>query len=134
MNINGFELVNSDKVERAINGTVSSKGAMVGGVGEAAVPEAILAEYDRLGGLIKKGGDKVKTGSFFDFKAKAPRDVPEVVFIYNVNGRFVEVPEGQQLPGEVRAAKMLEEEAVTEEETVEPTEEKQGKKSAKKVD
>lgn len=109
MEINGYTLVNPDKVERAINGSVTSKGMMLGGVGEEATDEAKLAEYDRLGGLVTRGTDKVKMGSFYDFKLKKPRETPEIVFVYRVNGQLVEVPDGEVLPGEVRAAKILEE-------------------------
>lgn len=92
--INGFKLENAAKLERAE--TVVGSDATT-----------LLAEYDRLGGLITKNGDKVKTGSFYDFEAKKPRAKPKVVFVYTVDGEFVDVPEGEELPGEVRAARTL---------------------------
>lgn len=70
----------------------------------------LLAEYDRLGGLITRNGQKVKTGCFYDAKAKAPFDEPKIVYLYSIGGRVVEVPEGAELPGEVRAANILAEE------------------------
>lgn len=77
--INGFVLCNADKLYRVIHGSMGAGGMLTGGLGEDATPEAILAEYDRNGGLIRTAeGEKVITGSFYDFKAKAPRKVPQV--------------------------------------------------------
>src|SRR3990167_4102542 len=77
--INGFVICNADKLHRVINGTMSDGGSLSGGLGEGAAPEAILAEYDRMGGLIRTAeGAKVVTGSFYDFKAKAARKTPQV--------------------------------------------------------
>ncbi len=73
--INGYVLVNSEKFNRAIFGTVGAEGKMTGGVGEGASPEAILAEYDKLGGLILKDGVKMEMGSFYDFENKCPREI-----------------------------------------------------------
>lgn len=94
--LNGFKCENLSKLNRAAEAVGSNDDA------------ALLAEYDRIGGYITKNGEKVKTGSFYDFKAKAARKKPQIVFIYSVNGSLVEVPEGAELPGEVRAAKILE--------------------------
>lgn len=101
-----------DKVERAINGSVGAQGSLVGGVGKEATPEAIIAEYDRLGGLIvkikpglkpedlnlpedatpeeklkaekklMKMSYKVKTGSFYDFKKGEARAKPQVLLVF----------------------------------------------------
>lgn len=106
MNIGEYTLVNAEKVERAINGTLGKDAAFKGGVGSEN-PEALMAEYDRLGGLITKGGERVKTGCFYDFKAKKPKENPEVVFLYRVNGTEVEVPEGAEKPLAVKAAEVL---------------------------
>ncbi len=107
MEINGYILVNTDKVKRAIYGTISSGGMLTGGVGENASDMAKLVEYDRLGGLITKGGYKVKTGSFYDFQKGKARVTPEVNFIFrDLNGEAVEVPEGEELPLEVKAAQI----------------------------
>lgn len=129
MNVKGYSLVNTEKLDRALNGTPMDDSRTVGGVGGGAYFEegvwkkegselskketdalefSLLAEYDRIGGLIRKNGDKVQTGSFYNFKARAPHEKPRVVFVYKVNNRFVEVPEGTELPGEVKAAKILE--------------------------
>jgi hypothetical protein len=105
-NINGFELVNLNKLERAVYGSMSAEGSLKGGVGEGASDAAIIAEYDRLGGLITKDGDKVLTGSFYDFEAKKPRSVPEVSFVFrDLDGDEVVIAEGAAVPMSVRAAK-----------------------------
>jgi len=117
MEIEGYTLVNPDKIERAINGTTNNKGEIVGGVAktDGSYDEGeLIAEYDRIGGLIRKGEDKVKTGSFYDFKAKGVRKEPKVVFVFRVNGQEVEVEDGEVLPGVVRAAKVLAEKPVKE--------------------
>lgn len=119
MNIKGFELVNEEKANRALNGTQRGDGTMFGGIIKedgSYDDNALLAEYDKLGGLITKNGDKVKTGSFYDFKTRKALKEPKVVFEFFVNGKFVEVPEGVEMPGEVKAAKILKEEAVEESE------------------
>jgi hypothetical protein len=111
MNIKGFELVNEEKVERAINGTVNSLNEKIGGIiaEDGTYDEnELLAEYDKLGGLITKEGDRVKTGSFYDFRNKKMLSKPNIVFIYNVNGKIVEVEDGKELPGIVKAARELE--------------------------
>lgn len=99
MQAEGFELVNTAKLDRA-----KEK------LPENASDHDILVAYDKLGGLITKGGQKVKTGCFYNPKTKAAIAEPKVIYLYAVNGRIVEVPEGTELPGEVRAAKILEEE------------------------
>ena len=107
MNIKGYDLANSDKVERMLNGSMGSGGKLYGGVGEKAADEEKLAEYDRLGGLITKGGNKVKTGSFYDFEKKQPREKSEVVFVFkDLEGRVVNIPEGEEVPIEVKAAEI----------------------------
>lgn len=107
MNIKGFTLDNEEKVGRAILGSMGSEGTLKGGVGEDATEEAKLAEYDRLGGLILKGDNKVKTGSFYDFKKQKPRETPEVVFVFrDIDDNEVEVPEGEAIPMKVKAAEI----------------------------
>lgn len=110
MIVGEYNLVNEEKVERAIKGSTNAEGIYVGGVQKedgSYEDAALIAEYDRLGGLITRENDKIKTGSFYDFKAKRPRAVPEVFFVYRVNDKEVEVPDGKELPGLVRAAKIL---------------------------
>ncbi len=68
MKILGYELINPEKVDRAINGSITREGKATGGVGDDATDELILAAYDRLGGLILKDGDKVQTGCFCDLE------------------------------------------------------------------
>lgn len=103
-----FEAVNEEKMERAISGTLSRNAQRVGGVGDEAEDSAKLAEYDRLGGLVKLGGDKVKRGCFWDFKGKKAVKTPVVLLSFNINGKNVDVPADEPLPSEVRAAKAAE--------------------------
>lgn len=131
-NVKGFELLNPEKVERALVGTVTRSGALSGGVQApdgTYNDDALLAEYDRLGGLIRKGDDKVKMGSFFDFKAKKPREKATPVLEFRINGRVQEVPMDEPLPPVVRAAKLAAE--MDKNEAVEKAEEKAEKKANK---
>lgn len=107
MRVGDYDLANEEKYRRVIDGTQGGDGGLVGGLGVDASEEDILAYYDKFGGLITKNGDTVKNGSFWDFKAKKPLAKPKVFFVYRINGRVVEVPEGTELPGEVRAARLL---------------------------
>lgn len=109
LTVGEYTAVNSYKLDRAINGTMGSKGALVGGVGSDADPKEILAEYDRLGGLILKGKYKVKTGSFYDFKAKKPFAKPSPVLVFSFGGEFTEVPADEPIPVEVRAQEQAQE-------------------------
>ena len=92
MTINGYELVNPEKLDRAINGTVGRDGRSNGGVGTEN-EDAIIAAYDKLGGLILKDGLKVKMGSFYDFVNKKPREEAEVSYMTEIEGEIVEVTE-----------------------------------------
>lgn len=108
--VKGFTLVNAQKVERALYGAPNSENEMIGGIADADGTyddDKLLAEYDRLGGLIKKGDDNVKTGSFYDFKKKQPKEKPTVDFVYRVNGQEVIVPAGKELPGIIKATRIL---------------------------
>ncbi len=72
--IGEFILVNQEKIDRVINGIIGKNGQLVGGLGKDASEEAIIAEYDRIGGLIRnKDGQKIAIGSFYDFENKKPR-------------------------------------------------------------
>lgn len=105
MKVGKYSFANEEKLNRAIHGTVMSGGTAQGGVGEDAKPADLLAEYDRLGGLILfEGKYRVKTGSFYDFKAKKAVAKPKPILLFNVNGETVEVPAGKELPIEVQAA------------------------------
>lgn len=140
MEIQGYTLLNKEKVERALNGTPRGNGSPIGGIARgvyfndetnvwmrdgsnltpdevSSLENSLLAEYDKLGGAIKRGGDLVKMGSFYDFKSNTPRSKPKVSFEFRVNGKVVEVPDGAELPGVVKAAKILEEEEAKVEET-----------------
>lgn len=105
--INGYFCQNEEKFGRAVNGGMSSEGTLVGGVGASASPGAKLAEYDRLGGLIQFAGRKVKTGSFWDFKAKKAIASPEPLWFIRSEGEVVEIPVGEALPIEVQASELV---------------------------
>lgn len=114
MPIGEFILANPEKVNRAIHGMTSRGGGLVGGVGEGEGAEweaKLIAEYDRLGGLITKDNAKVKTGCFYDFDAKKPVAKPNVILLFRVNGDEVEVPDGEPLPLAVRAQQVVDEAA-----------------------
>lgn len=105
--VKGYQLLNAEKVERALFGQPVNGGTK-GGIAKedgSYDDDALLAEYDRTGGLIRKNGDRVKTGSFYDFKKKAPREKPEIVFVFNVNRQEIEVKAGKPVPGIVQAVK-----------------------------
>lgn len=109
--IDGFTLVNADKVNRALDGAMNDKGIFVGGVRKAdgTYDKAeLLAEYDRIAGLIKKGDDKVRTGSFYDFAARRARLEPKVEFEFRVNGEIVIVPAEKEKPNAVKAVQIAE--------------------------
>ena len=113
MQVKDFELLNDSKVERALNGVPQADGTSKGGIANedgTFDEDKLLCEYDKLGGCIKRGGDKLKSGCFYDFKKRKPRVIPQLAFSYRVNGREIEVPEGAELPGIVKAAKLLAEE------------------------
>lgn len=104
-----YELVNEEKANRAIYGMIGPEGSSQGGVGEGASDEAVIVEYDRLGGLIKKGKYKVKTGSFYNFPKKKAHVKPEVVFVFRVDGEVVEIGADEEIPLEVKASETVKE-------------------------
>lgn len=118
-----FTLENEEKVRRAAEGNETTRG-----VGWKDV-DALAVAYDKLGGLITKGGRKVKGGVFWDFKKKVAKKKPEVIFLIPVSGKIVEVSEGEAMPLEVQAAELLER-AEAEEKEVKRIE-KKNKKEAK---
>lgn len=115
MNIQGFELVNDEKIERAQHGTITRGGVLTGGLDQLvregklsredneAYETALLAEYDRLGGLVMKNGVKVKTGSFWDIKLKVMRPEPQLSYMIEVEEEIMEVDEEEALA--LKAAK-----------------------------
>ena len=126
----GYTLVNAEKVDRALNGILKPDSTRVGGIGGGAYQENdiwkrdgveltdeevsklefdLLAEYDKYYGFIKRGGDKVQAGSFYDFKGRQPRKEPKVSFVYRFGSKVVIVPDGVELPGEIKAQKILKE-------------------------
>jgi len=127
MEIQGYILSNLEKLDRALNGVQLSNSNRSGGVGNEAYFDgvwkrgdkelseeevvklefAVLAEYDKFAGTIKRGEDKVKNGSFWNFKAKKPHITPIVEFVYRFGNKVITVPDGVELPGEVKAKKML---------------------------
>jgi hypothetical protein len=60
MIIKGYTLVNEIKAEEAVRAAGDNE-------------VAILAEYDKRGGLIKKDGVKVENGTFWDFENKVAK-------------------------------------------------------------
>ena len=107
MEIKGFSLNNEDKLNRAVLGTIGRGGKLYGGVGENASDEEKLAAYDKLGGLILKGKSIVKMGSFYDFVKGKAKETPEIIFVFrDLDGDAVEVPEGEEVPIEVKAAEI----------------------------
>ena len=103
-NIDGFVLENPDKLERVINGELGRTGSLEGGMGEKEArdnPSLVLARYDRIAGYITKDGVKIKTGSFWDFKKKCPRETPDVMYIFNIGGEKIEVDEPSNLAAAV---------------------------------
>ena len=131
--VGGYTFVNYSKHQRAVHGSVGSKGQTFGGVGKDASEAVLLAEYDRLGGLIRtKEGYKVKMGCFWDFVGKKAHEKPEVICLFPVNGKEVEVPVGEPLPIAVQAAEIAKDEAETE--AKEEEEEKEEKKAKAKKD
>lgn len=98
--VNGFEMRNPDKLERVVMGNMGRAGVLEGGLTEEVAiknPELVLAHYDKLAGYITKDGIKIKTGSFWDFKGKAPRKVPEVMYIFSIGADKVEVADPKDL-------------------------------------
>ncbi len=138
----GYILLNPEKVERALNGVYSSDkdNPRKGGIGKGAILENdvwmrngveltdeevdvlekdILAEYDKNAGAILRGNDKVRTGSFYDFAGRKARAVPKIEFEYKIGNKTVIVPDGKELPGEIKAQKILKETLEKEAEEVE---------------
>ena len=93
MKLGEYNLDNEEKLNRAVHGTMGREGKLVGGVGEGASEKVLLAEYDKLGGLVTKNGIKVKTGSFYDFEKREVRAEPLVTFLSEVDGEILEVSE-----------------------------------------
>jgi len=107
-----FHLVNANKVRRVIEGKTDGRGGLVPGLGPDAADEDIIVEYDKIAGLIRgKEAAKVKTGCFYDFDRKEAASNPKVVYTFRINGRVVEVEDGETFPLEVQAAQVAEDEA-----------------------
>lgn len=105
-----YHIINKNKWTRAILGTVGRGGRLSGGVGEDATEMEKLAAYDKLGGLIRKGGNPIKIGSFYDFKEKKARTEPKITFLFrDLEGNEVEIGEKEKKPVEVEAAEMIRE-------------------------
>lgn len=97
MKVGEYELVNDEKLDRAINGNLTQGGKLIGGVGLEATDKQILAEYDKLGGLIKKNGLKVKQGCFWDVEEKKAFKDPEVSFEISMDQSLVDVTEDEAM-------------------------------------
>lgn len=117
---NGFVLENEEKLKRVIYGSMGREGKNVGGIGEGAEAGEVLAAYDRLGGLITKGGYKVQMGAFWDFLKGVKRKTPIINFVFrDIEDKEVIVPEGEQIPLEVKAATVSKKRKVKREESEE---------------
>lgn len=126
--INGYTLANPDKLHRAIFGSIAERGEAKSGVGEDAKPAEVLAAYDKLGGLIRKGSAKVKTGCFWDFENNCAFAKPKAILVFHdLKGRSVELPEGEEVPVEIQAAEKIRKE---EKEEAKKKAEKDAKKKA----
>lgn len=103
LKVGEFELVNDEKINRALNGSVTKNGVPQGGLlrkhgtnnPDDVPPTELLAEYDRLGGLILKDGNKLKIGCFYNFTLKQPLDKPVVIFVERIDGEEVELDESE---------------------------------------
>lgn len=108
--VKGYELTNPEKVRRVLEGSPSRTGEAVGGImnPDGTYDEDLfLAMYDKLGGGIRKNGDTVKMGSFYDFAKRAKREVPAVVLTFRINGEIVDVREEEETPAIVKAAQVI---------------------------
>ncbi len=84
--ISDYIICDLSKLDRVINGAVGSQGQLTGGLGKDASEEAILAEYDKIGGLIRtQDGDKVEIGTFYDFINRKPRTEIRIKIAKDVN-------------------------------------------------
>lgn len=103
---NGLKLVNQEKVDRAINGSPTAHGTPQGGlkntVGEGYTEDQLVAEYDRLGGLITKGGRKLQSGCFWDYKKNVAVEQPTLVYEFELEGKIVSFGEDEELPIEIK--------------------------------
>lgn len=126
MKIGEFKLTNGEKLNRAMEGRIGKNGLLYGGMAEKiskgeykpidqqdkkereVFDNALLAEYDRLGGLIMKGELKVKTGSFWDFVKKCPLEKPNVSFVTSLDGELLDVSEEEAEAIEISKKKVKE--------------------------
>lgn len=112
MKIDKFVLRNEEKIERAINGSPAPNGN-IGGIVDKATGkydnDALLVEYDRLGGYITNlEGDKVVNGSFYDHKNRKAFETPQVSYEFRVNGDRINVKDGEKAPKILEAVKIVE--------------------------
>lgn len=108
--VKGYELLNQDKVRRVLEGSPARSGEAVGGIMNpdgTYDEDLLLANYDKIGGGIRKNGDTVKMGSFYDFARKTKREKPEVILTFRINGEIVDVPEKEPAPAIVEAARTI---------------------------
>lgn len=100
-----YTLENPEKIMRSLHGSMNDKGEFVGGVlkNGAFDDDELLAEYDRIGGLITRSGDKVATGSFYNFAERRRQDKPSVMLEFRINGELVHTPEKDMSPEEEAA-------------------------------
>ena len=139
INDKSYKLLNPEKCDRALNGIPNPSGKVGGVIKSDGTYDKmeLLNEYDKLGGAITLNGDKVKIGSFYDFRNKRKRETPQIVFEFRINGKLVEVPEGEETPIIVKAKKIMDEEEgkkrIKKEETEEEVEEEKTEEANMKV-
>jgi len=105
-----FFLVNNEKVDRVIKGVPGQTGELIGGLGENAPIEQILALYDKTGGLIlDKENRKLAHGCFWDFQKKKPKDPPEIAYRDDIGPKTINIREEKVGDKPKRKAKIEEE-------------------------
>ena len=111
--VGGYLLVNHEKLDRVINGVLGREGRLEGGLGQGANDAAVLAQYDKLGGLVMTSeGEKLATGSFYDFANKKPREKPAPVAKVESKAKTGTENVGDDEPKKKRKAKSPADEAI----------------------
>lgn len=111
----GYIVTSDEKVRRVLDGVPTRTGEAQGGITK---PDGtfdemeFLAMYDKMGGGIKNAnGDTVQNGSFYDYRLKKAKEKPEVMLVFRINGQEVVVPEKEEAPAIVKAARIVEQAA-----------------------
>lgn len=108
--VKGIELTSTEKVRRVLEGTTTRGGELAGGIMQpdgTFDEDQFLAMYDKIGGGMRLNGDSVKMGSFYDFRKKAPKDEPEIMLSFRINGEVMDVPANKPAPAIVEADRAM---------------------------